>query len=195
MLQYLVFLAAGGVLASTYAYVRSMMKGRVKPNRVTWLMWAVAPMIGFAAAVSSGAGFAAVPIFMSGFCPLLVFVASFAVKGAQWRLSKLDYACGVLSALAIVFWAATRNPDIGILFSILSDGLASVPTLVKGWKYPETELGWGYLTGIFSGLAGFLAITAWNFSQYAFPAYLVLMCSLLVFSIYRKRILAYFRRN
>jgi len=184
-------LAAGAALAATYIYVRSMLKGRAKPNRVTWLMWAVAPMIGFAAAVSSGTGLAAVPVFMAGFSPLLIFVASFAVKGAHWKLFKLDYACGILSALAIVFWAATSDPDIATLFAILSDALASLPTLIKGWQYPETESVWPYLTAVFGGLTSFLAITAWTFSQYAFPAYLVVMGSLLVVSIYRKRVLAW----
>jgi len=192
MLQYLVFVAAGAALVSTYVYVRSMLKGRAKPNRVSWLMWGVAPMIGVAAAVSSGTGLAAIPVFMAGFCPLLIFAASFAVEGAYWRLLKLDYACGILSALALVFWAATRDPNVAIAFAILSDALASVPTITKGWQYPETESPWTYLTGVFGGLTGVLAVTAWTFSQYAFPAYLVVISSLLVVSICRKRVFDYF---
>jgi hypothetical protein len=151
-------------------------------------MWAVAPMIGFVAAVSSGAGLAAVPVFMAGFSPLLVFAASFAIEGAHWRLFKLDYACGILSALALALWAATNDPDIAILFAILSDALASVPTLIKGWQHPETESPWPFLTGIFGGLTSFLALTAWTFSQYAFPAYLVVIGCLLVASIYHKKL-------
>jgi len=191
MLQYLVFLPAGVFLLSTCVYVRSVFKGRVKPNGVSWLMWAVPPMIGFAVAVSSGAGLAGVPVFMAVFCPLLIFVASFAVKGSHWKLGKLDYGCGVLSALALVFWVATSDPDVAVLFAILSDALASVPTLIKAWQYPETESPWPYLTGAFGGLTSFLALTAWTFSLYAFPAYLVVISGLLVGSIYCKKILAY----
>ncbi len=192
MLQYLVFVSAGAFLVAAYVYVRSMLKGSVKPNRVSWLLWAIAAMISFAAAVSNGAGLAAVPVFMSGFCPLLIFAASFVVKGAHWKLVKLDYACGLLSALALVSWVVTSDPDVAILFAILSDTLASVPTLVKGWQHPESESACMYSVGIFGGLTSFLAITAWTFSQYAFPAYLVIISVLLVFSIYRKRILIYF---
>ena len=192
MLQYLVFLAAGAFLVGAYVYVKSMLKGSVKPNRVSWLLWAIAPMIGFAAAVSNGTGLAAVPVFMAGFCPLLIFVASFAVEGAHWKLVKLDYACGLLSILAIVFWAVTSDPDIAIVFAISSDALASVPTLKKGWQYPETESAWPYFLGVFGGFTSLLAITAWTFSQYAFPAYLEIISILLVLSIYHKRILTYF---
>jgi len=192
MLQYLVFLSAGAFLLGAYIYVKSMLTGNVKPNRVSWLLWAIAPMIAFAAAISDGAGLAAVPVLMAGVCPLMIFIASFAVKGTKWKLVKLDYACGILSVLALVFWAATNDPDIAVAFAILSDGLASVPTLIKGWQYPETETGWPYLIGIFGGYTSFLAITAWTFSQYAYPAYLVIVSILLVLSIYHKRILTYF---
>ena len=191
-MQYLVFVSAGAFLVAAYVYVRSMLKGSVKPNRVSWLLWAIASMISFAAEVSNGAGLAAVPVFMSGFCPLLIFTASFVVKGAHWKLIKLDYACGLLSALALVSWVVTSDPDVAILFAILSDALASVPTLVKGWQHPESESVWTYLVGSFGGLTSFLAITAWTFSQYAFPAYLVIMSVLLVLSIYWKRIFIYF---
>ena len=192
VLQYLVFVSAGAFLAAAYVYVKAMLKGGVKPNRVSWLLWAIASMISFAAAISDGAGLAAVPVFMSGFCPLLIFAASFVVKGAYWKLAKLDYACGLMSALAIFLWVGTSDPDIAILFAILSDTLASVPTLVKGWRYPKTESAWTYLVGVFGGLTGLLAVTAWTFSQYAFPTYLVIMSVLLVLSICYKRILTYF---
>ncbi|HUK27078.1 MAG TPA: hypothetical protein VLV31_01525 [Candidatus Acidoferrales bacterium] len=191
-MQYLVFLSAGIFLVAPYVYIKSMLKGSAKPNRVSWLMWAIAPMISFVAAVSEGAGLAAVPVFMAGFCPFLIFVASFAVKGVQWKLFKLDYACGLLSGLAIVLWAVTSNPDIAIGFAILSDGLASVPTLIKGWKHPETETAWTYLVGVFGGLTSFFAITAWTFSQYAFPAYLVIVSCLLVLSVCHRTVFTSF---
>ena len=191
LLQYLVFLSAGTFLVAAYVYVRSMLKGSVKPNRVSWALWSIAPMISFSASVSNGTGLAAVPVFMAGFGPLIIFVASFAVKGGHWKLAKLDYSCGLLSVLALVFWAMTSDPNIAIGFSILSDTLASVPTIIKGWQYPETESAWPYLVGIFGGLTSFLAITEWTFSQYAFPAYLVIIGIPLVAGVSRQRISRY----
>lgn len=194
-MEYLVFVAAGAALVSAFIYIRSMFEGHAKPNRVTWLMWTVAPLIAFAAAVSNGTGLAAVPVFMAGFSPLIIVTFSIAVPKAYWKLSRWDYACGILSAMALVFWAATRNPNLAIVFSILSDALAAVPTLIKGWHYPETESAGPYLTGVFSASTSFLAITAWTFSQYAFPAYLVVMNILLVLSIYAKKFLLILSRK
>ena len=73
MLEYLVFVAAFGSLLAALVYIRSMFKGQTKPNKITWLMWTIAPLVATAASISNGVGWAVVPVFMSGFSPLLVF--------------------------------------------------------------------------------------------------------------------------
>ncbi len=77
MLQYVVLIGAGVGFVGTYAYIRETIRGRTKPNKITWLMWSVAPLIGTAAALSDGVRWAVLPVFMSGFGPLLIFIASF----------------------------------------------------------------------------------------------------------------------
>ena len=187
MLQYLVFVAAFLALIAAAAYIRSMLAGEAKPNRVSWLMWSIAPFIATAAAVSDGVGWAVLPVFMSGFSPFLIFIASFMVKKSYWKLTKFDYACGILSVLAIILWIITSDPNVAIFFAIASDGLAAVPTLVKAWHHPETESPWPYVTGLFGGFTSFLAITVWSFSSYAFPAYLVIIDIMLIYSVVRNK--------
>jgi hypothetical protein len=179
VLEYLVFVAAAASLLAAFAYVRSMFRGGAKPNRVSWLMWSIAPFIATAAAVSSRVGWAALPVFMSGFSPFLIFVSSFISKNAQWKLALFDYACGVLSALALVLWYVTADPNVAIVFAMASDAIAAVPTLTKAWKHPETEVAWPFIVGVFNAATSFTAITLWEFSAYAFPAYLIVINALL----------------
>jgi hypothetical protein len=188
MLEYLVFVGAFLTLVSAYVYINSMLKGGAKPNRVSWLMWCIAPFIATAAAISSGVGWAVLPVFMSGFGPFLIFIASFAIKKSYWKLAKFDYVYGGLSALALVLWFVTKDPNIAILFSIASDGLASVPTLTKAWAHPETESAWPYAVGAFNAFTALAAATAVTFVQYAFPTYLIIINLMLSLSIYNKKI-------
>jgi hypothetical protein len=188
MLEYLVFVAAAASLIASLVYIRSMFKANTKPNRVTWLMWAVAPLIGTAAEVSNGVGWAVLPVFMAGFSPLLILLASFFVKKGYWKLSKIDYLCGVLSGVALVIWYITMNADLGIVLAIASDALAAIPTFTKAWSKPETESIWPYLIGTFTPLTSFAAATIWGFSELAFPAYLVAINALLVLSVYNKKL-------
>jgi len=190
MLEYLVFVTALASFLAALSYIRSMLKGHAKPNRVSWLMWSIAPLIATAAAVSNGVGWAVLPVFMSGFSPLMIFTASFLVKKAEWKLSTFDYACGLFSVLALVFWAATRDPNVAILFAIASDGSAAVPTLSKAWKHPESENSLPFAVGLVSALSSFLAATLWSFSEYAFPAYLAVVNCVILYSIYHTKLRA-----
>jgi hypothetical protein len=188
MLEYLVFVAAFATLLATYVYIRSMFKGGAKPNRVSWLMWSIAPFIATAAAISNGVGWAVLPVFMSGVSPFLIFTASFATKKASWKLASFDYVCGVLSGLALLLWYVTKDPNVAIVFAIASDALAAIPTVTKAWNHPETESAWPFIVGVFNASTSFAAATMWTFSEYAFPAYLIAINIMLLSSVYNKKL-------
>ncbi len=187
-LQYLVFVGALVQFIGITAYIRETIKGKNKPNKISWLLWSIAPLIATFAALSDGVKLSVVPVFMSGFGPLLVFIFSFVNKKSYWKLEKFDYICGAFSLLALFFWAITKDPNIAIIFSILSDGSASIPTLTKSWYHPETETASPFLAGLFSSITSFFAITVWNFSSVAFPLYLVIVNYILIFVIVRLKI-------
>lgn len=171
--EYLVFISSFCALMAAILYIRAMIKGKARPNRVTWLMWSVAPLIATSAELTSRVGLAILPVFMNGFCPLLIFVSSLLVKKAYWKLTIFDYCCGTLSLLALILWILTKTPNIAILFAIASDALGAVPTVKKAWLKPVSESAEPYVVGIFSAATAFGVISTWTFSAYAFPTYLV----------------------
>jgi hypothetical protein len=195
MIEYLVIAAAIATSLAALAYIRSMFRGGAKPNRISWLLWMVAPFIGAAAALSNGVDWVAVlPVFMAGFSPLLILAGSLFAKKAYWKLSRFDYFCGGLSGLALVLLYLTSNPNVAILFSILGDALAGIPTLAKGWRHPQSESPWPYITGVFSASVGLFASQLTTFSGYAFPAYLLVINVLLLLAVYNKKIAALARK-
>ena len=189
MLEYLVIVGAIASILGTSKYIVETLQGRTKPNRVSWLLWSIAPLVASAAAFLDGVTWAALPVFMAGFCPLLVLIASFSNKKAFWKLGTFDYLCGFFSVLALVLWALTKQPGAAIVFAIISDAFAAIPTLQKTWAHPGTESHWAYFAGLFNAITGLLVIKSWVFPEYAFLAYLVIMNSLLLFSIFGKGIM------
>jgi len=117
------------------------------------------------------------------------------VKNSYWKISKFDYTCGIFSILTLVLWYITKNPAIAIIFSILSDFLATVPTVIKAWKHPETETSIAYITGLVPTLTSFAAIEIWNFTSVAFPSYVVIIDIIIIVFIERKRFLKIDRSN
>jgi len=173
------------------AYIRDTLAGRSQPNRVTWGLWAAAPLIATGAAIAAQAdGWATFRIFMSGFMPLLIFCASFMNRRSFWKASRFDIACAALSIGALIAWALARSPVLAILLAAVADGFAGLPTLLKAWRHPETETPGFYVLSFLAALIVLPAIPAWTIENSAFQVYLLAMNSLLVLAIYRKRILA-----
>jgi hypothetical protein len=69
----------------------------------------------------------------------MVIGASFYNPHAYWKIEKLDYICGIFSLLALLLWVITNEPLVAIIFAIISDILASIPTIIKAWKFPKSE--------------------------------------------------------
>lgn len=185
-INYLIYITSFAQLVASTHYAYETIKGRTKPNRVTWFLWATAPLIATAAALSTGSKISSLPVFMAGFGPLIVFAASFVNKKSYWKLERFDYFCGLFSVLALLFWYLSKNPNIAILFSILSDGLAAVPTIRKSWVNPETETLSPYLVTAVSSALALFSVRSWEFSEWAFPAYLVFICTLFTLIILRR---------
>ena len=187
--HWLVILSAVLSVIGSGAYIRDTLKGTTKPNRVSFSMWALAPLIGTAAAISAGAdSWATVRIFMAGLMPLLIFLASFINPQSYWRLSLFDILCGVCSLLALAVWGIIDAPRLAILLAAIGDGFAALPTIRKAWSYPETETGLAYIMSFFAALIVIPSIPVWNIENSSFQVYLLIVNTILLFVVYRKRL-------
>jgi hypothetical protein len=180
---YWVYVGSAIGALGTAVYLRDTLRGTTKPNRVTWLLWAIAPLLAAAVELDQGVGIRTLPTFMVGFMPLLVFVASFHNAESVWKIRRFDYACGVMSVIGTVVWLATRNGVLAISAAIVADFLAGVPTLMKSWTHPETETVHTYVGAVLSMLILLLTIDHWTFDVAAFPLFIVCMGSVQVFLV------------
>lgn len=176
-----------GALLSFYgglSYLIDTVKGKTKPNRVTWFLWALAPMIAFAAQLEKGVGLTALMTFMAGFNPTMIVLASFINKKSYWKLNKMDYVYGSISIFAIIIWQVTGEGNLAILFSIIADAFASLPTVIKSYKEPETENSTIFLFGMINSGLTLLTIKDWSFAQWGFPVYIFAIC-VIIYSLVR----------
>jgi hypothetical protein len=169
-------------------YLKDFFYGQTRPNLVSWFLWMLGPFIGVFFQLKAGAGLSVLQVFLAGFGPLVIIIISLFRKNSIWKITKLDLFCGFFALLALVFYILTHNLGISILCAILCDGLAAVPTLVKSWKFPETETALVYLPGIFNNTLALLIIKNWIFSIYSFSIYFILINTAIIFCIYRKKL-------
>jgi len=167
-------------------YLYLTIKGKVKPNKVTWFLWGAIPMIAFFAQIKEGVGIQSLLTFIVGFIPFLIFFASFLNRKAFWKVTKFDIICGMFSLLGVIFWLATGVGVLAILFSIIADAIAGIPTVVKSIKEPETESYIAFFLTTIGTTITLLTIDNWNFATYSFPIYLLFINAFLAFLIWSK---------
>jgi len=173
--------------AACLSYVRAVLKAEATPNRVTWFLWAVVPLIAGAAQLRSGVGLSTLVIVLVGAGPACVLLASFVRGVGWWRLGPFDYVCGACSLAALALWAVTGDPVTAIVLSILADTAAALPTLRKAWLEPATENRSAYLISFIGMVLGILSVREATFAAYAFNAYLVAASGTFVLILYLPR--------
>ena len=173
-------------LLADSVYVRNTLLGRSQPNRVTFFLGAAVPMIAVAIGIFIGETWSLLPIFMVGFGPFLIFIASFFNPKAYWKLGAFDYVSGALAVVALVLWWLTKEPAVAVVFAILSDWFVWLPTLIKAWRYPETETGIGYAIAVVNAAIGVTILQAYDFTHSGFLIYTVFINLCLTIAVYRK---------
>ena len=160
-------------VASAASYAVDTLKGGNQPNRVTWALWTLVPMITFSAQISQGVGLQSIFTFGGGFGPFLVLLASFVTRRAYWRLTAFDLLCGLISAAALLLWAITGKGLVALVLSVAADFFAAVPTIKKAYQVPASESGYPFLFGVVAAFITLLTIQEWTLANSAFAVYVL----------------------
>jgi hypothetical protein len=168
---------ASGVLsvASLVPYIRDVLRGGdTKPNAVSFFLWTVLEVIALIAQIQAGASWSIIILIGVTFNTTLVTILALIGYGYK-EYGKTEVICVIFAVLAIVIWQVTGEPVLAILLSILADAFASIPTLVKTYKYPESEHAFSWFLITLGGICGILATNIFNTANLAYPIYSLLM--------------------
>jgi hypothetical protein len=193
--SYFVFISIVFSIWGNLSYTLQTLRGKTKPNRVTWFMWSLAPLIAFAGEVKGGIGLPSLAVLSAGLGPCAVFISSFINPKAYWETKWTDWACGAAAMIGLALWQTTSNQDYAIGFAILADFFAAVPTLRKAWRHPETENGKSYILYICNNILGLLCVRQPSFTGCAFLAWLAGLNTVFCLIIWRRQLLKSVWRN
>ena len=171
------FAIIGAIVGSVggFYYLYETIVGKAQPNRITWLLWGIFPMVIFVAQRAKGVEGLSWTSFVAGFTPLLIVAASFFNKKAYWKSELRDYYLMAAAIVGIILWAITDNPSLAILFALAADMLAGLPTLIKAYRHPHSESWIAYAISTFGFGISLLSVQTYNFENTAFVAYVVVM--------------------
>ena len=165
----------GGIL-----YWLDVVRGKTKPNIVTWSFWFLIPLITLVAQISSGVKHEAALTLAFALTPLLITLTAVLKANARWRVGKFDLIMGGLAVIGIGLWQTTQNPAWAVIFTVLADFSAALPTVIKTFKFPETESPMAFVWSGVGSLLVLLTISHWAIENYLFSFYSFIISWLIV---------------
>ncbi|WP_291272456.1 hypothetical protein [Geothrix sp.] len=171
------FAIIGAIIGSLggFYYLYETLLGKAQPNRITWLLWGIFPMVIFVAQRAQGVAGVSWVSFAAGLTPLLIVIASFFNPKAYWKSKPRDYYLMAAAILGILLWVMTDQPNLALLFSLMADMLAGVPTLIKSYRHPHSESWVAYAVSAFGFGISLLSIQIHNIENTTFVVYVFLL--------------------
>ncbi|HTR19132.1 MAG TPA: hypothetical protein VMH91_04130 [Candidatus Paceibacterota bacterium] len=158
-------------LAAVFPYALMALRGKARPDFVTWFLWSLTSGIGALAQYAAGASWSLAVVVANAVATALITLLSlrFGIK----KYSTLDTLCMMLAIAAILSWALTDDPLVALVLVIAADFLAAVPTIGKSYARPASENALTFFALALAAALGIAANTSFDFGNVAYPAYFV----------------------
>lgn len=173
-----------GLLAvvSLVPYIIEIFRGDVKPHRVTWGIWTILTSIVLVNQIANNGGFSILFNVATASCVTIIFILSMfkGVGGAD----TLDRFVLSFSGLLFLGWVISGNTTVTTFIAVMIDVLACVPTFVKAYQEPKTEIYSTWIIGAAGGIFSVLALESFAWVTAIFPLYISVANMLIVLAKY-----------
>jgi len=169
------------MLLSTIPYIVDIVKGKTKPNIVTWFVWSVLIGIGAAALFAENQVPAALLLLGDGIATFAVVL--FGLKHGKAKLDAFDAGCFIGAIVGLILWLIFDSPMIAVVATIVIDLIGTMPTIRHSWFHPEEETVITFALGVIATTLTLISLPSYEFAAWIYPAYLLLSNGLLVVTI------------
>jgi hypothetical protein len=173
-----------------FPYIRSIIKGTIRPHVFSWIIWGTTTLVVFLAQLEDNGGAGAWPIGVSG-C-ITIFIALLAyIKRGDITITRTDWLFFASAMSSLPFWYFTSDPLWAVVILTIVDVLGFGPTVRKTYNHPHSEslLFFSFFT--VRNLIVIMALENYSITTVLFPAVIAAVCGLLIAMIsYRRRILS-----
>lgn len=168
------FVIASGVLVfiAMPPYIIDVIKGKTRPERMTWFILSLLGIIAFVSQIQAGASWSLVFSGLDTLGSLTVFALS--LWHGVGGLSKLDLLALAIATFGVIVSFISKDPLAAIIGVILADLSGMALTIIKVWKDPKSETTISWLLFATAGMFGLFTIKEWTPGIYIYPLYLVL---------------------
>lgn len=163
---------AGAILITlcTIPYVIDTLKGKTKPNIVTWVTWTMLTAVATAAAFAAHEPRTAIFTLGSAVSTGVVILAG--LRNGFAKYSIFDGLCQAGIIVGFILWLIFNSPSIAIIAAVSLDFMAMLPTLRHSWIKPREETWETYLINTIASILVLVALKDYSTPSLAYPLYL-----------------------
>jgi hypothetical protein len=167
-------------LLAYIVYIISTLRGKTKPNRITWWIWTFMGLVLALSYQFSGAVNTIWVPYVEFLGPF--FIAILSIKYGEGGLeNRTDLYCFLGAIVSIILWIVFDNPVIALITNLAIDAFAIVPTIKKSYLRPEGEDFWAWFgTGLADSLNMF-AVERFTFAILVYPIYMLVSDLIIIF--------------
>ncbi len=172
MKEIFVVISAILILVAAPPYIIDTIKGKTRPERVTWLIFSILGLIAFISQITLGASWSLVFSGLDTSASILVFGLS--IKYGVGGHTTLDTAALVIAGIGVVIAVLAKEPIISLLGVILADVSGTILTVKKTYLNPDSETTITWLLVGTAALFGVLTVGKFSFDILLYPFYLMI---------------------
>lgn len=160
-------------LAAYVPYILSIFRKETKPNRASWIIWAIVSSIIALSYREAGASYAFLAPVGYVIGSTIVFILSIRYGVGGW--TPFDRRCLIGAAISLVVWRIFNSPMSALLINLFINLLGTLPTLRKVWYQPETENKVFWSLVLLGTLVNLFAVEKWIFSMAVYPVSMIFL--------------------
>ena len=175
------YLSGIAILISFVPYIRDIFAGKTKPERISWLIWAILGSIAFFSQLAKGASYSLIMTGVMAMGDLLTF--ALAIKCGLGGFLKRDIIALIGAGIGLFLWYITEEAAVALFIVIGIDATGAILTVLKSYEKPTTETVSSWVFCAIGGFLGCVAVGSFNLVLLAFPFYIFLASLAILISI------------
>lgn len=193
------YTAQFGIVAGIFSfsayffYIAAILKGKTRPSRSTWIIWA---FIGIILAISykeSGAEDTVWVAVSEAIAPTII--ALLALKYGKGGTERTDILAFVGSFFSLILWWLFDSALIALVTNLAIDFFAAIPTIKKSYSEPEEEDRFAWTLTQTGNLFNLFAIDKLIFGVIIYPVYTFIIDGIITSLLYEPKFLKKYGRE
>ncbi|MCK4842386.1 MAG: hypothetical protein KAT04_10995 [Methylococcales bacterium] len=173
-----------------FPYIRSILRGEIKPHVFSWIIWGATTLVAFFAQLDDDGGVGAWPIGISGVITLFIALLAY-IKKSDIAITKTDWLFFITAMSSLPFWYFTSDPLWAVIILTAVDVFGFGPTIRKTYIDPYSESQLFFTLFVIRNIIASIALENYSLTTLLFPVVIAIACGILMLMIAYRRIVLF----